>query len=139
MAELIVNEVAKYLDDLNATHEVNNLLGTTLSLGNNLFVVYEPQKTATCVTIIPYGGYAPDIDNYKRDSNFQIRLKGRNIHSSLKAAQALIDLLHTNENVCASTPGKVFAIQSSPIPLGWEEGGEYIIVVGNYRVKYIKL
>jgi len=138
MAEVIVNEVAKYLDNLNATQEVNVALGTTLSLGNNLFIVYEPQTTATTVTVIPYGGAPPDLDNYKRESFFQIRVKGKNIHSSLKASQAMINLLHTNESVCASTPGKVFAIQSSPIPLGWEEN-EYIIVVGNYRCKYVKL
>jgi len=139
LADIIVREVAKYLNNLNATQEVNVALGTTLSLGNNLFIVYEPQTSATTVTIIPYGGLPPDVDNYKRDANFQIRIKGKGIHSSLKAGQALIDLLHTNESVCASTPGKVFAIQSAPIPLGWEEGGEFLLTVCNFRIRYVKL
>ena len=138
MAEIIVREVANYLNNLNATQEVNVTLGTTLNLGNNLFVVYEPQTTATTVTIIPYGGLPPNVDNYRREANFQIRIKGKGIHSSLKAGQALIDLLHTNEDVCASTPGKVFAIQSAPIPIGWEQD-EFLLVTCNFKVKYVKL
>ena len=137
MSDVIIREVANYLNNLNATQEVNEALGTTLSLGNNLFMVYEPQTSATTTTIIPYGGYPPNIDNLRRDSTFQIRIKGKGTHSALKASQALIDLLHTNEDVCASVPGKVFALQSSPIPVGWEEGGEFLIVTTNYIVKHI--
>ncbi len=138
MAEIIINEVAKYLDNLTATSQINVSLGTTLNLGKNLFVVYEQPNVATELTIIPYGGLPPNVDKYRQDSSFQLRLKAKNIHSSLKSMQELINTLHENTRVCASTPGKIEAIQSSPVILGWEEA-EYLITVGNFKVKYIKL
>ncbi len=139
MAEVIVNEVAKYLDSLAATNTINDSLGTILSLGKNLFVVFEQPNIATCLTVLPYGGNPPNKDGYRQGGNFQIRLKARNIHSSLKGMQAIINTFHMNQNICASTNGVVEAIQSSPIVLGVEEGGEYILTVSNYKVRYIKL
>ena len=138
MSDVITREVWKYLDGLSATHEINVNLGTILSFGNNLFMPIEQPNIATCLTIIPYGGSSPNIDKYRQDSTFQIRLKARGIHSSMKGMQSIINDFHMNTSICASSPGLVKAIQSTPTIAGWEED-EYILVVSNYSVANIKL
>lgn len=139
MANIIYDEVRKYLDGLAATNTVCSALGTTLTAGTNLFIGSEPDDVATCCTIIPYGGAPPSQEGDKQEGTFQIRLKTTSMETGLKTQQAAINLLHNNTKVCASTNGRVSANQSAPITLGYEEAGEYPIVISNYSVRYIKI
>jgi hypothetical protein len=52
--------------------------------------------------------------------------------------QSIINTLHENDNVCSSSPGKVFANQSAPMIIGVREAGEFVISVANFSVKHIK-
>ena len=140
--KLVHDEFYKYLRDLTATNAVCVALGTTFTASSTLFVGQEPVQQsgdpATCCTILPYGGGPPSPEGRKREGSVQIRLRCLNNWTGLKTQAELITLLHNNTNVCASTNGRVSAIQSEPIPLGYIEGGEVTIIVSNYIVKYTR-
>jgi hypothetical protein len=150
MANIVCNEFRKYFNNLTATNAICVALGTTFVSGTNLFVLNEPSNDVAtrCLTIIPYGGAPPSPEGDRQESYVQIRLKTPYPENGLRTMQQIINSLHGNMHVCASNNGKVYAIQSSPIPYGYGanygregqiEGGEYYIFVSNYRTKHIKL
>lgn len=142
MSSIVYNEFKKYLNNLAATNVICNTLGTTLTASSTLFVGQEPIMRsgfpATCCTILPYGGGPPSPEGSKREGAVQIRLRCLNHWTGLKTQAQMINVLHNNTKVCASTNGRVSAVQSEPIPLGYGEGGEISIVVSNYTIKYTK-
>ena len=140
MSNFVANEVLKYLDGLPATSAICVSLGTTLTSGTNLFSLIEPSnEVATrCLTIIPYGGTPPSPEGYRQESNVQLRFKTPYPEDGLRFVQQVIDTFHTNTHVCASKPGKVYAVQSSPILIDRLEG-EFYIFVSNFRIKHVKL
>ena len=131
-----MNTLASYLTNLGATHAIPTALGTTFTFGSNLFIGIAPATSADSLTIIPYGGSAPNIDNLRQNPAIQIRSRTTSRQTAVSTQQALINNLHTNE---LSGGGKMFAVQSVPIFLGSDEGGEYVITVSNYEIKHIKV
>jgi hypothetical protein len=141
LANIIAAEFKKYFAGLASTHEVCAALGTTLSASSNLFIGIEPSNeiATRCLTLIPYAGAPPSPEGDRQESNVQIRLKIPDSEAGWKTMQSIINDLHGNEDVCASCYGRVSAIQSSPILLEIQEGGEFYIFVSNYSVKHTKL
>lgn len=140
MARTIADEFKKYLDDLTATSDICTAFGTTLSASTNLFTWLEPPNVSPCVTITPYRSGAPSLpDGNKYQSGVQIRIKHTNTQTAVKTGQSIINRLHNNTKVCASTPGVVFANHSEPMLIGMVDGGENKIVVTNFTVKYVKI
>jgi len=137
MTNTVANEICKYISNLTATNPICVALGTTFTEASNLFLGIEQIKDVDSLTVIPYGGSPPTVDRH--ESAVQIRVKSSSNSRSLRMSQATINVLHGNDSVCASAPGKVFAQQSSPIILGYLEGGDYCITVSNYIVKHVKL
>jgi hypothetical protein len=139
MARLISNEFYKYFDGLAATNAICVALGTTFTKGTNLFVDVEPANATQMVTSISYGGGPPDTDKYKYLAGVQVRVKANSIQKSLETNQAIINTLHMNHNICASTNGVVYADQSAPFLLEIVNSGQYYVSISNYTVRYIKL
>ena len=132
----ILNTVASYLTDLSATHSITTALGTTLTFGTNLFIGGCEATEANTITLIPYGGSAPNIDGNRQNPSIQIESRTTSRYKGIEFQQALINFLHMNE---LGGQGLVQANNSIPIPLGTERGGRYIIMVSNYHVKHIKV
>jgi hypothetical protein len=135
----IANEIGKYFTGLAATNLVCTEFGTTFTNGKNMFIGIEPVSATQCISIIPYGGAPPSIEGNRQEAAVQIRVKTLKKSTGLRTSQAVINTLHANTSVCASQPGKVYAVQSSPIFLDQYEGGKYVITVSNYYIKHIKL
>ena len=139
MALLIEDEFRKYFVGLTATSAIVTAFGSTFTVGTNIFVGEENESHTDMLTIYPTGGLPPDRDKFKKESSVQIRLKVASNSKGLKTMQEIINILHENENVCASTNGRVYALQSNPLLVDKIEGGKYSIYVSNYMTKHIKL
>lgn len=136
---LIVDEFKKYLTNLTSTSTIATSFGATFTVGSNLFIGEENEKHVDMLTIYPTGGGSPAEDGQKYESTVQIRLKMTSNARGLRTGQALINALHYNDNVCASKPGRVFAMNSTPHSLGKIEGGKFSIFTVNFNIKHIKL
>ena len=138
MADIVVSKLVEWFAGLTAAHEICTLFEDTFTEGENLFVLYEPSNeiSTKCITLIPYGGGPPTKEGDRQEGNIQIRLKINDIEAGLKIMQSIINYLHGNTEVCN---GRIYAIQSVPIPLEVLEGGEYFIFVANFSIKYTKL
>lgn len=132
----ICNVVASYLETLSATQAICDALGDTLTFGTNLFIGGSEATETNIITIIPYGGSPPEIDNKRQNPSIQIESKTSSRHTGLNLQQALINTLHMNE---LNGNGKMRANQSMPIPLGVELGGRRMIYVSNYNIKHVKI
>ncbi len=140
MALVVSNEFGKYFAALTATSAIVVAFGgVTFTVGSNLFVGEEKESHVDMLTIYPTGGSPPDKDGQKMESSVQIRLKVASNGTGLKTMQEIINVLHQNGNVCASTNGRVYALQSNPLPVDKIEGGKYSIFTSNYNIKHIKL
>ena len=138
MAEIAIDHVASYIENLSATNEICVALGTTLTQGTNLFVAVEPTVDASnVISIFPTGGAPPTSDNIKQEPSFLVQIKSTRRATGLKTCQSIINVLSNNDRVIPK--GKIFALQSSPIPLGVREGGEDYIVVSNFNAKHVKI
>jgi len=132
---MIVNIVASYLEDLSATHPICNELGNTLTFGTNLFIGIEPTKSVDTLTLIPYGGKPPNVDNQRQEAALQLRLRTSSRYKSLSVQQACIDNLNCNQ---LNGEGYMRAINSVPLIIKSEDNDKWIVSVSNYTVKYIK-
>lgn len=124
--------VASYLESLTATNPVVSAFGAVFS-STNLYLYAEPFEDSDILTILTYGGGAPDANNTRQEPAIQIRFKSSDPKKAIDVQQALINLLNNNH---LGGKGRVKANQSSPIPLGYIEGGEYFVTVSNYIVKH---
>ncbi len=136
---LMVDEFKKYFENLTSTSTIVDSFGTTFVTGSNLYVGEESEKEVNMLTIYPVPGGVPLIDNRRQESAVQLRIKSTSNSIGLRTLQDTINILHQNDNVCASTNGRVYATQSSPMPLGKIEGGRFSIYVVNFDIKHIKL
>lgn len=139
MALIITDEFRKYFVGLTSTNAIVSAFGTTFVVGSNLFVGEENEAHRNMLTIYPTGGSPPDKDGQKMESSVQIRIKSASNSIGLKTMQEIINVLHQNDNVCASANGRVYALQSNPIPLDKIEGGKYSIYTTNFNIKHIKI
>ena len=128
-----VELVASYLESLAATNAITTAMGTVFS-SSNLHLYTEPADDADIVTLIPYGGSPPDPNNTKQEPAFQIRFKSTDPKKAIDVQQAMIDNLHNNH---LGGRGRAKAIQSSPIPLGYIEGGEYFVTTTNFTIMHV--
>ena len=136
MANTIMNSIASYLETLGATHIVPTAFGTTLVFGGNLFIGIGPATDSDSLTIIPYGGAPPNIDGYRQNPAIQIRSRTKSRNRAMSCQQALINTLHINE---LNGNAKMFAVQSVPMFLGTDEGGEHTIAISNYTIHHVKI
>jgi hypothetical protein len=134
----IINEVGKYLSSLTATNAICNSFGSVFIDNKNLYYGRYPSIATPYLSVIPYGSENPTSRD-KFNSHLQIRVRTRTTQSNFKVSQALINNLHMNHNVVASSSGIVLANQSQPIMLPPLEGGEWIIGVVNLTIKHVKL
>lgn len=135
----ITDEFKKYFVALTATSPIVSSFGTTFVLGSNLYVGEENGKAVNMLTIYPTGGSPPNKDRLRQNSTVQIRIKSKSNSVGLRTMQDIINILHQNDNVCASAAGKVYALQSTPLILGKIEGGKFSIFTSNYRILHNKL
>ena len=138
MATVVTEEFRRYFGNLTATSGICTAAGTTWTEGTNLFVGFEAQATH-CLVIHPYGGGPPTPEGDRQEARIQIMYKSPTRRKVLNVQQSIINTLHNNTNICASSNGRVSAIQSTPIVLGVREGGESVISVSNYTVKHTKI
>lgn len=131
----ILNAIASTLESLEASHLVCVAFGDTFT-ATNLFLGFEQDVDIDTVTLIPYGGYAPDTDGHRQNPTVQVRLRTTSRYKALEAQQALINYLHMNQ---LNGKGAMYANQSNPILLGAQDGGEWIISTSNYTLKHVKL
>lgn len=136
---MIIDEFRKYFANLAATNTVCVDFGTTFTYGTNLFVGIEPAEDSNIVVILPSPGNIPSSEGDRQNPDVVVRVKHTSVQSSLKTSQDIINLFHGNTNVCASKPGRIYALQSSPRITGFRESGEYCITETNFSVKHVKL
>ena len=136
---MIGDEFKKYFVGLTATSTIVSAFGTTFTVGSNIYVDEEHEKHVNVLTIYHTGGGPPNKDNLRDESSVQIRIKSTSNSVGMRTMQAIINKLNQNENVCASANGRVYALQSIPMPLGKIEGGKFSIFVTNFDIKHIKL
>lgn len=136
---LIVDEFKKYFAGLTATSTIVSAFGKTFTVGSNLYVGEENEKHVDMLTIYPTTGGPVNKDNLRDESSVQLRMKSASNSTGLRTMKAIINQLNENDNVCASAPGKVYAVQSNPLPLGKIEGGKYSIFTANFDIKHVRL
>lgn len=136
MTTLVYDSLLTYFEDLAATNSICDSFGGCFTPSTNLFLGFEPDTDVDTVTLIPYGGSPPNLDNKRQNSSVQIRLKTNSREKALKVQQAIINELHTYQ---FPEVGKMTANQSAPILLKSLEGGEWFISVSNFNIKHLKL
>ena len=120
----------------NAT--ISAAFGTTVLCGNSMYIGFEPNKPSNCITIFPYGGEAPEPNSkYKYNANVQVRVRATSFPVSYNTCQSIIDEMHYNTSVLASTNGIMYAMESQPIFLTRDENNRTIHVC-NFRSKYVR-
>ena len=137
MTTTVADEFKDYFDSLTATADICVALGTVFDFDTNLFIGVEPESDE-CLSIYTYGGAPPNKDGSRQEPSVQVRFKTSTRRKVLSVMQSIINTLHENDNVCASSPGRVFANQSAPMIIGVREGGEFVVSIANFTVKHIK-
>lgn len=130
----VINNVASYLESLNATNPICVALGTTLN-SSNCFLLFAQDTDNDSMVISTYAGGPPEMDSYKQNPYVQIRFRTSNKQRSYDFQQALIDNLH---NKCIDKYTKMFAVNSAPLISGVTEGSEWVISTSNYQIKYVR-
>lgn len=138
MANTVASSFVTYFANLTATNEIISALGTTFTIGSNLFNNFE-DDVDECLSIYDFGGSPGDQDRQRQYPAVQIRMKSNTRAKAIKVMQSIINDLHYNGNVISTSSGIVFATQSSPILFDIREGGESIITISNYTIKMVKL
>lgn len=138
MADL-VTDVGTHFRSLASDNEIlTNFNATKFVANTNLFYLIEPDTPRECVTIIPYGGGPPDRRHRGAQTPaFQVRVKHTSVARGYRTTQAIINNLHMNDAVGSDIPMKVFAIQSAPMFMGWDEE-DYPVYVCNFDVMLVK-
>lgn len=111
----LLREVASYLETQGA--------GT---FGTDLFIGFEPESPANCVTIYPTGGRPPAASGWKEYPTMQIRVRNTEYSDGYDKAEEIFGLLHKERNILTTFRGRCFAIQSSPIFIGHGKNGEFV-------------
>jgi len=129
----LVEDIGTHFVGLASDNEIlTNFDATQFVVNTNLFYLVEPSTPTDSVTIIPYGGGPPHTRHRGAQyPSFQVRVRNSSAAKAYKTTQAIINNLHMNDNVGSDIPMKVFAIQSSPAFLGWDDE-DYPIYVCNF-------
>ena len=138
MADL-VTDVGTYFVGLASSHEIlTNFNATLFEANTNLFYLIEPESPTNSVTLIPYGGSPPSTRHRgAQNPRFQVRVRNTSVAKAYKTTQAVINDLHMNDNVGSNIPMKIFAVQSAPMFMGWDNE-DYPVYVANFDVLLIK-
>jgi len=134
MATTVADELKDWFGSLTATSDIISDLGDTLTFGTNMSIAMELNSTQ-CLSILPYGGGAPSVEGERQNPSVQLRFKSPNRQRAYSVMQSLINTLHGKKGVI--TGGRLWAKQSTPIPLEVREGGEQIVVVANFEGKHV--
>lgn len=109
-----------------------NGLGT---IGQDLFVSFQPPTPDECVSVYDTGGYAPDVEVPLRDPTFQVLCRAPDYPVAMAKAQAVFDLLHAKSNYqLGSSWVYLSRAEQEPTPLGPDENGRHEVSV-NFHFK----
>ena len=131
---MITNILASYLETLTATNPICSALGDTFTFNENLFIGFEQEKKVSAITIIPYPGPKPNVDNRRQTAAIQLRLRTKSRYKSLSVQQACIDTLNMND---LNGGGRMRANSSTPFVIGSEENDKWQISVSSYIIKFV--
>lgn len=134
MSTNVINVVASYLEDLNATCSLCTEFGSSFN-ATNLLLGFSQDVAYDTVVLYPYAGERPNNDRYRQNPSVQIELRTDSKQKAITVQQELINLLHMNS---LDGRGKVYATQSAPLIIGQEDGGKWIISVSNYNIKLVR-
>lgn len=132
---MVLESIASYLTNLTATNDICSELGTLVATGVNLFIGFEPDALVDTITLIPYGGTPPNVDNQRLETSINIRVRAKNSSRAIKVSQKIIEQFSNNH---LNGVGAIRAVQSAPIYLGKLEGGEWSVTTSNYTIKHVK-
>jgi hypothetical protein len=105
--------------------------------GTSVFISLEPDTPDNCITLYPYGGAPPEVNSkYKHNSNVQVRIRADDFQQAYKTGQTIINRMHYNGDVLASTNGMLYTVQSQPIYLNRDDELRSIVVT-NFNVKHV--
>lgn len=106
--------------------------------GQSMFIGFEPPSPNNCITVYPYGGEAPEPNSkLKHNGKVQVRVRGTSFPLAYDTCQYIINQVHYNTSVLASTNGIMLAMESQPIFLTRDSENRSIFVC-NFRSKYIR-
>lgn len=137
MSNLLL-DVKRYLENQTLGDAIPTACATTLGFGRNLFIGREPASPLSVVTIYPTGGPAPNITRLTSNPTFQVRIREISWSRGYEIGNAFIKQFHENMDVCGSVPGKIFAVQSSPIPIGPNEEDTTYAFNCDFMVKHVR-
>ncbi len=108
-----------------ATYLATNGVGT---LGDSIFIGYEPDLPQDVVVVFPSGGRPARTDG-KEYPAVQVLVRNKSSKAGLQKAEQVRCLLHGKSDVLTTEAGICFANESSPIQLGRNSKGEFLFVV----------
>ena len=138
MAGNLLDDVKKYFVSQSLTASIPTVVGSTLGFGRNLFIGREPSSPVNCITIYPTGSYSPDISRSTETPTIQIRIRNTSYFTGYKIGNMIGKKFHENTDICASSRGKCFAIQSQVIPIGITDDATAHLFVINFMFKNIR-
>ena len=101
------------------------------TFGSDLFIGYEPATPKDVVTLFPTGGSPPAFDG-KEYPSMQVRVRNETYPDGHSKAMEIYRLLNRQENFLTTWRGRCFAMQSSPMFIGYGENGEFLFTQ-NFR------
>ena len=106
--------------------------------GQSLFIGFEPDSPDNCITIYPYGGLPPEQGTKEKyNGKVQVRVRGTSFPLAYNTCQHIINQMHYNTSVLASTNGIMLAMESQPIYLTRDDENRSIFVC-NFRSKFVR-
>jgi len=138
MAGNLLDDVKKYFVSQTLTASIPSVVGSTLGFGRNLFIGREPSSPVNCITIYPTGGFAPDVSRSTETPTIQIRIRNSSYPTGYKIGNMIIKKFHENTDICASSRGKCFAVQSQSIHIGITDDATAHIFTTNFMFKNIR-
>lgn len=138
MAADLMKDVKKYLVSRTASTPIPIAVTATLGFGKNLFIGREPASPLNCITLYPTGGSAPEVVRLAQNPTFQVRIRNINWAKGYAIGNAIVKDFHMNTTVCASSHGKLFAMQSEPIPIGVNDNDTANLFTINFAVKHTR-
>lgn len=123
------------LDDI-ATYLEANSIGT---VGTDLFKGDMPETPDNCVALFEYAGEPPEVATDIEYPGLQVRVRNTSYSAARVKIDAVYALLHTLANTTLSGTKylSIFAVQSSPVPLG-RDSSNRVDLAQNYKVTKVR-
>ena len=124
-------------------NDIRNFITTSASVLADLgatvcYISHEKDTPDNCITLYPYGGRAPEPNSkYKYNSSVQVRVRGTTFPKAYNTCQTIINQMHYNGDVLASTNGMMYSIQSAPIFLVRDDERRSICVC-NFDARHVR-